>query len=698
VTFTIPPVAGSGGNPDATGKFTVTFGNGTIGKSFGCYITHLSDDAFIPIPMTFKDGTKKSIDGTSATSERLAVASKITIPEIHLDLEEGIAEIDTSTIIKTDDPESSGQAVIPIASGTPFDFTGKWTIESPTDNDITVPHGYFGLCSTEEAFDDYWSSLKSNDMSARKCHGPIGGGKIYIQRFKGQSWTPGSSCEAELTKQANGETADLSVCNTDGAAGTDEKYAIQIWKSKEGDLTDLCQRNEPKITCYAKWRLLQETIQKPDQVYHACGRRLGYTNTEAKAFGHIDFSIDPNYSNSGSSTGASDTNYYDGPFTFLNSATVDNELVDGTCSDDECKPFKSAENTITDGWKMSQAQTTHSESGSCMPVKVQVGTSKLKATRCYGDYYPNNLSRFSGNHISAFYEFFDGGCKDANGKPVIFENTNDYWCTDPNASPSQCTNQCTPIGYVNWISNETTVNAGYQAMVCQPKSGSTVTDSFVPKNEDNQAIPGVVGTIQCKKGSWIFDNTNPNTPLPIETPDFQNFDSGNLAKGVLCSDISTNGTDTAKDRQILAQLQCYAHAYEEASKDLNGCVREISFNRGAQNSWNFISQTHGPTRARGEIMFEVFNYTDNSSGTFSQARTYEQEVRVKNEHGKKKSNYCRLNVNDTLTMTSISSDKMLVEMTTTTQLADKENLICKGTAQKQKLPIGQSKTMFVLSK
>lgn len=706
VTFTIPPAAGTGGAPDATGKFTITFGSGTIGKSFGCYISHLSDDTFVPIPMVFIDGAKKSIDGNAAKSERLAVAGKISIPEIHLNLDEGVAEVDTSTIVKTDDSGGSSQDVIPIASGTPFDFTGNWTIESPADNDITVPNGYFGLCSAEEAFDDYWSSLKSNDMSARKCHGPIGGMKLYIQRLKGQSWTPGTSCETELTKKANGETADLSVCNTDGTAGTDEKYAIQIWRSKEGDLTDLCERNEPKITCYAKWRLLQETIQKPDQVYHSCGRRLGYSNTDAKAFGHVDFSVDPNYSSSGSSTGVTDTKYYDGPFTFLNSATVNNQLVDPTCSlsdspsptEDECKPFKSAENTITDGWKMSQAQITHSESGSCIPVKIQVGTSKLKATRCYGDYYPNNLSGFTGDHIPAFYESFDGGCKDANGRPVIFENTNDYWCADPAASPSECTNQCTSIGSVNWIDNGTTVDAGYPAMICQPKSGSAVTGSFVPKNEDNQVIPGIVGPVQCKKGGWIFDNTNSSQPRAVETPNIQNFDSGQISKGLLCSDIPTQGTGTVKDRQLLAQLQCYARAYEEASGSLTGCVREISFNRGAENPWSFISQSNGPTRARGEIMFEVFNYVDNSSGTFSQTRTYEQEIRVKNEKGNKKSNFCRLNVNDTLTLTSISSNKMLAEMTTTTQLADKGNSICMGAVQKQKLPTGQSKMMFVLRK
>lgn len=682
VTFTLPPVAGTGGTPDTGGNFKVSFGSGTVGKSFGCFITNPSDDTFSPIPMVFKDSSKKSMTGDESKSERLAVTQSITIPEIQLDLDAGTAEVDTSTIVKTDTTDTN---VIQTVAGTKFDFTGNWTIETPAANGITVPTGYTSLCSADEAFEETWTAIQTNNWNARKCNGPIAGQKIYMQRLAGRSWTPGASCLTQIDNQDKGEAASLSICDTDGTASTDERYAIQIWSSEGGVSGNLCSMSDTKEACRAKWNTAQASIQSPDTAFHRCGRRMGFTNAQAKGRGRVDFSVDPNYRSSGTSAGVTDTKYYDGEFSFENNVTFSNTSLYGTCTSAPCKPVRDATNLITEGWKLTKAQTEWPQQNNCSPVEIAVGTKKNKAMRCYGTYTPPSASAHA-----AFNEFIDGGCTDSRGKAVLFKNHDQFWCTH---GETGCSNNCTSAGSVKWYKNRAPVDAGYQAQTCSPKQLNGSPSSFTPKDDQGQTITGLTGPIQCIRGGGLFNNTSPASPTLIVSPNFQNFAPAKSEYGTLCSAMPTT-----EDREKLAQLQCYANAWQKVSSSISGCTRKVDFNWGAQNSWEFLSKGNGPSQAEGEVIFELFNYTDSGSGTFSQVQGRSETIQVTDSNGYRSWIPCHVNQSETITMSKISDTKMLAEMTTVANLADKGNPLCVAAADNGSIRIGQAKMMFVLSK
>lgn len=681
VTFTLPPVAGTGGTPDATGNFKVAFGSGTLGKSFGCFITNPSDDTFSPIPMVFKDTSKKSMTGDASKSERLAVTQNITMPEIQLDLDAGTAEVDTSTIVKTDTSDSD---VIQTVAGTKFDFTGNWVIETPATNGITVPSGYVSLCSADEAFNETWTAIQTGNWNARKCNGPIAGQKLYMQRLVGRSWTPGPSCLTQVANQDSGQAASLAICDTDGTPGTDERYAIQIWASEGGGGGNLCSPSDTQQQCRTKWNAAQAAVQSPDTHFYQCGRKLGFTIAQAKGRGRVDFSVDPNYSASGSTSGVNDTKYYNDEFNFETSTTLTNSDLYGTCTSAPCKPVKNATSSITHGWLLDQAQTEWPQQNNCAPVDILIGTKKNKAMRCFGNYTPPSASAHA-----AFNEFIDGGCTDARGKAILFNNQNEFWCSP---SDTGCTNSCTSAGAVRWSQNGAPVIAGYQAQACSAKQGTGI-GSFTPKDDQGQAITGFTAPIQCIRGGGLFNNTTPASPTLIASPNFQNFVPTQSNYGTLCSLMPTT-----EDRQKLAQLQCYANAWQKVSSSISGCVRKVDFNWGAQNSWEFLSKGNGPSKAQGEVIFELFNYTDSGSGTFSQIEGRDETIQVTDSNGYKNWIPCRINQNETITMTKISDSKLLAEMTTVINLADKGKPLCTAAAENGSIRTGQVKMMFVLSK
>ena len=106
VTFTLPPVAGTG-ELDAEGKFSVTLA--TTGVSVGCFVLNQAQEVLVT--MVFKDPSKKKLNGEASTNDRLAFdGGESNLGSITLDLDAGQAVVDISqiTIKKKEKNQESG--------------------------------------------------------------------------------------------------------------------------------------------------------------------------------------------------------------------------------------------------------------------------------------------------------------------------------------------------------------------------------------------------------------------------------------------------------------------------------------------------------------------------------------------------------------------------------------------------------------
>ena len=705
VTFTVPPVVGTGGTPDASGKFTVDFGAGSVGKSFGCFIVKPTDGSFDAIPLVFQDTTQKSMDGSAKQDTRLAVTGDISIPSINLNLNSGTATVDTTAIVKTD--TSASGPVVATATGTKFDFTGNWIVQDPVANGITVPAGYTVPLTEDQSFEIEWTRRTTN--SGGGGGGPQQGMQLLLQRLAGKAFTPNAACLTDVANHKNG-TASGPLAPCVGTTGTEDRYGIQVWAPQSGDTMSGCTITHPtpaageKAACRIVYHNVLAAQQTPAQAYAACGRKMGFTANEAKAMGRVDFTADTNYASSGTTSGASDTKYYDGGFVFATTATVGSGLYGSTVTNGMAPPFSVASIHFgSEGWKSPEAQTQWSQQNNCAPVDVLVGGVPGKAFRCYGTYYPNCAQNdwnvnctTSGSDKAAFQENAGMGCTDSTGAAINFSNWNEFWCN----GASSCTNTCSAPVAVQWVNGGVATDAGYSITSCSQKS-----TGFTPKDQSGNAITSAVGTISCKNGGGMWDNTTPSTPVlkmgtGVNLWGGQNFRPTRSTAGSLCSGMDTSATAGTPDhnRQVLAQLQCYANAYQRAQNSITGCSRDIQFNYGTQDPWNFVSKNDGPSKARGEVIFELFNYADNNSGSFSTVETREEGLQSKDANGGQTWIPCTVNNSQAIAMTVISSTKLLFEMTTNVALANKNNPTCVAAAADGTLQTGLSKMMWVMTK
>lgn len=121
-----------------------------------------------------------------------------------------------------------------LQEGTYFSLDGNYIVASLGSS---LPSGYDDVCAS----------------SSTNCNGPKAGEPLYIKTFEGYNFTPDSTCSTAAT---NSTLTSSDTCN--GTTGSTKKYAMHVWDSSTR--------------------------------FTACGTPLGFSNTEAKGYGNIDFS------------------------------------------------------------------------------------------------------------------------------------------------------------------------------------------------------------------------------------------------------------------------------------------------------------------------------------------------------------------------------------------------------------------------
>lgn len=158
VTFAIPPVAGTG-DINSEGKFELTL-EASEG-SVGCFI--LKEESILGT-LVFEDSSKKSLDGGSQTSDRVAFnGGRSDLGTITLDLGTGKAVVDVTKITTSKIKDTTDVAA------TGLDFTGAYIA---TSDGIEIPKGYEGICANPDSGD---------------CEGPAEGQKLWFKMIKGKT-------------------------------------------------------------------------------------------------------------------------------------------------------------------------------------------------------------------------------------------------------------------------------------------------------------------------------------------------------------------------------------------------------------------------------------------------------------------------------------------------------------------------------
>lgn len=294
--------------------------------------------------------------------------------------------------------------------------------------------------------------------------------------------------------------------------------------------------------------------------------------------------------------------------------------------------------TITDGWKFSIATTDWSMQD-CESTTV----NGVGAWKCYdrvqGTYQVN---------LNA------GGCKGSDGKAV----NNIDWNT------------------VNWSSSNPT-SENYDTVNFPGYTKTTQTPTY-----NGQAIT-------CVNISGVFHISN-NTAANMNQFNWSNV-TNLIAQNAACSSITANTS-----QKQLIQLQCYANAMwgnqtiRSMTQSGNLCLRKVRANWGTDDPTKFI-ENHGPIKAEGQHVAELFDYTSASSGTF---RMREDDYRgVQNGNSW---TTCHLENAITISMKQRADGNLNLEFVQETKNLDAGIAACKSA--ESDLRVGTSRMLFKVVK
>jgi hypothetical protein len=198
----------------------------------------------------------------------------------------------------------------------------------------------------------------------------------------------------------------------------------------------------------------------------------------------------------------------------------------------------------------------------------------------------------------------DSGCKGEDGKPVQMNDWKDMQCEFEELTGNSAglhKNVCSK-DYNG--QNVTCVNFGgtFDA------NGNPINNAMTRYPEDyvvyaNGAFCDINKDGKFGDGEW-----------PRWNGSEQSCDQGvQLSKGDLCKDIPT--TD---DAGKLAQMRCFLESNQGGGKgeeDITTCGREVRANWSATSPDEFLGKTDGPVKAKGEHIFELFEYNSPTSGS-----------------------------------------------------------------------------------
>jgi len=683
VTFSVPPLAGTGGDVNASGDFNVQFAADAKGKNFGCFVT-AADPDFEPIPMVFIDQTKKTLSGSAAKSSRLAVQDSVTMPAINLDLDERTVEVDVATIASAADSSQTGSDVLSAATGTKMDFTGEYVVADPAAEGITPPTGYRGPFAYADMITD----------EGKGGGGPMKGMHLYFQRFAAKKFAPTDAAACATAQETEHDAQTLLDGDCTGSTTTDDVFGIALWGP---DMDNLF--NGGGTPTEAEFNAALAGAIARDSA-NTCKRKLGLTAVEGKVYGGVDFTTDLNY-DSNTAGGEVEGKYYEGGFPFTTTLDMSADLVNRGNVFGDGKPLNNADgnfiSALTDGWKFAEAQLRWSNQN-CMTASITLGTRSFPVWRCWGKYSADHVPDAGGSvpdfgaiaAKNAYRDSLGGGCYIvATHEPINFGNWTDFW-SDTGGFPAY---------------TSLTQFAGYD-LPAGFNGGKYVKTAFMPKTTQGGGADTNLLTeaadIACEnfEGFFMAAGGAPVTPpadshWPGDNWHFQYDSAGGM--GTKCSALPR-----VTEPEKVQQLRCYADAYWEPSRYLTGCKRGVDFNFNAQNSWDFL-QEKGPARASSQFIFEMFNYTANDAGNFTTQEEYTRGFESKDAAGMFKWINCRVRENLSISITAVNgnANKLLADFTSVTSLVDTFNGACVAEADKGldgQLQTGTLKMMFVLNK
>lgn len=296
-------------------------------------------------------------------------------------------------------------------------------------------------------------------------------------------------------------------------------------------------------------------------------------------------------------------------------------------------------NTITEGWKFSSAKSTWGMQNCEETTVGSYGGYKCHDT--VNNTYQVNLNT--------------GGCVGSNGKPVSNINWSNVTWTGASSTETDF---------------DTTNYPGYKKNVSTPTySGSTIT------------CTNVYGTFSESTNAAVSPN---------------NFDWNNVSTILAANSACSTVSETTNSRKLL-KLQCYANAMWNdstiRSKISSGavCVRKVRANWGTTDPTKFL-ETHGPIKAEGQHVAELFDYTADDAGTF---RMREDDYRGVQNGGNARTT-CHLEMGTTISLKKRSDGNLNMEFITEVKNLDAAVPACKS--GESSLGVGTTRMMFKVVK
>lgn len=209
------------------------------------------------------------------------------------------------------------------------------------------------------------------------------------------------------------------------------------------------------------------------------------------------------------------------------------------------------------------------------------------------------------------------GCRTADGEPYQMNDWSNMECTNKELTGGL--NQSTCSKTVEGKGTVTCVNINGQFLANGTAIRPTAKKHIQVRFPEDFVAYGT--GMMCK-------NSQNQTTMPQHSPGQREPSCPNThptkVPGQKCSELTPNdGSDAYK----LAQLRCYADAYWKAEREAQGCKREIRTNWNAKTPAEFLND-NGPQKPRDQFIFEGFEYTSPTSGSFRSTERRFEGIKV----------------------------------------------------------------------
>lgn len=288
--------------------------------------------------------------------------------------------------------------------------------------------------------------------------------------------------------------------------------------------------------------------------------------------------------------------------------------------------------SLTDGWKdQTNARAQHAlmKMENVDSFKGYPGTKqyfkRYRTWNCPANSPCTESEPITASGFSFFANSKESGCRDAAGKPIQLSDWDNMQCENTQLTGDSA-------GLNKSICKKTVDNAVITCTNIQGTfnaDGSSLANAMTRFPEDFVVYAN--GAFCDKNANNVFDGGS-EWPTYDPATQSQTCSTGTLKQGDLCKDIVT--TDSAGK---LAQLRCYADYMHKSEgggggggDNVTACMREINTNWSAKTPEEFLLNSDGPSRAKGQFVFELFDYDSATSGSLRGEDTYFNGIQVGN--------------------------------------------------------------------